>query len=195
MMTKITLVLLSVVILSTAVGCGSPKASTPKDVILNMQKAVKNSNKKHFLACFNADGKNLRVLAATFEGLVAARDLEQEVTAVYGDDFAAELKGRTQFGDLLEATSDDITIAYDGEDEATARIPGVLPVELVRKDGVWLSDMGNSRKSEEEVDQDVEDMNAATKVMREYAGMARHHLSKEEFRRQFFRAVAAALQD
>jgi len=190
------LVLLAGVMVA-AVGCGKkyPKAGSPEQAVLNLRQALLDGNEKGFLNCIDADDNERRELGATFQSMQADKAFEEKVTADYGAEVAERMSGAedSPFAALEDIKPEDITVTEDG-DNATAEIPGESkPLQLIRKDGVWLITMGRDKPSKEEADQMVSMMGKLTEVMNEYADKAGQGLSAEEFAQEMDAAMMEAM--
>ena len=118
-----------------------PVADTPEQAVKNLGAAMEAMDRDAFLASFNTDDTQTKVLGATFDMMVAIMDYQAEITSVFGDDAAAAgmFGSSNPFAELQNAaaaaanpdvvTNDDGTASWVSDSE--------VPSDLVQVDGVW----------------------------------------------------------
>jgi hypothetical protein len=110
------------------------KATTPKDALKNMGKAIRDGDKDAFVACFDATKDQEKLLIAMYEKTSVTMKFEDAMKKEYGKDAVEK--------STLDKLMDDkwlegVEIKVDG-DKATATKKGMKEaMNLVKKDGGW----------------------------------------------------------
>ena len=130
--TKIAVVLLAGVMVFAA-GCGSKKASTPKEALKNMQKALVDGDSEAFVACFDASENQKKVLGSMCDSISTMSKFSKAMKKAYGKDAV-----KSKDDDLAdEKWLEDITVKIDGDKATATSKERAKPMHLVKKDGEW----------------------------------------------------------
>jgi len=140
---KLCALLFACVIVVTA-GCGSKKAKTPKEAVVNLTEAIEDGNKGLFMANVHCDDKELA--EAMFDGMVAMRSFTEKFEKEYGKDKAGEFSKMRQ--PSAEEVAEKVKIEEKG-DKATARMPDEGPMNLIKQEGYWKVDMSELAKQDQ----------------------------------------------
>jgi len=118
---------------------GTKKASTPKEAIENFRQSILDKDKDAFVACFATCDDTKEMIDCLGAFVITSQDFKAAMEKEYGKGSATAVK--SEIGDVQdEKWIDTITIKEEG-DKATATMKGKKqPLELVKKDDVWLID-------------------------------------------------------
>ena len=167
-------------------GCGGdepgpgeelPKAKEPKQALKNLQTAIKNSDTDQFMACFDADGDEEKVLRATAEFVFVGTEFSEKMEEEYGEDALEDDQDEDSFQAMLEDDwLDEVEIEVDGDTAEVTHPDQKEPLKLVKVDGGWKiatedTAMTPADASEKDADEAIAMVEAMTKAFKEVMPM------------------------
>lgn len=140
-------------------GC-SKKASTPKEALKNMGEALREGDKDAFVACFDANEDQKKMLGAMCEFVDVTVKFEEAMIKAYGKDAVKGGKKSPldEFKD--DKWLDEVEIKIDGDKAIATKKDEKKPLNLVKKDGAWLISAGDMIPPDE-----MKDMDKALKMI------------------------------
>jgi len=153
---------------SLSAGC-SKKASTPKEALKNMVKAMQDGDSEAFVACFDATEDQEKILGVLCELTSATMKFEEAMVKEYGEDAVKQGGSKSNLDDFKDDKwLEDVEIKIDGDKATATRKGQKKPLNLVKKDGEWKIDAGDMADEKQMKDMDkalkmFESMTKATK--------------------------------
>jgi len=134
------LILLLVAIFGNTCYGAPPKATTPQIAIKNMQQAMLDNSPADFAACFDATDTEKEALVVILQFFVTIEDFVAKMEKAYGEN-STQFARANPMGDFRSPKwVDSFTFVVDG-DKATAALGEGKPIDLLKKEGVWLLDV------------------------------------------------------
>lgn len=145
------LMMTSVLIAAVAVmaGCGKDrdvkKASAgPAEVLDQMTVALLDGNKDEFLSYYQASAAQKQALIGMFDFSQAGMAFRDKFIAAYGQDAWDTFQSDASQGASMSLPErynpDEVTVDIDGDAAMVTATDEPQPLQLVRKNGVWLID-------------------------------------------------------
>ena len=143
-----------------------PKATTPRQLLVNMRQAAISGDSEAFLDCFDAtNDKERRVLRASCEFGSALWKLDQAMIETYGQGLDRSGTGLAPSLDFMdEQWPEQAPLSVDAE-EATIQINDES-VDLVKKDGMWKIRI-ESIKGEQDIDKAANECRVMAQAVRD----------------------------
>ncbi|MCD4699361.1 MAG: hypothetical protein K8R91_02165 [Phycisphaerae bacterium] len=166
---KTILAVIACLSVSLSAGC-SKKASTPKEAMENMVKAMRDGDSKAFVACFDATEDQEKVLGAMCEMMSAMMKFEEAMVDEYGEDAVKKGGSTGSLGDFKDDKwLEDLEIKIDGDQATAAKKGEKEPLNLVKKDGGWKIDAGDmtDENQTKDVDKALKMFEAMAKVTKD----------------------------
>ena len=139
-------------------------ADTPAEAVMNLRDSLVDNDQDAFVACFDVDEPQQKVLGAFFGFAQSLKNFDEKVVAAFGEEAASVFREDgppNPFGELADLTEDDLIIEEDGDTATVRKVDDDDdddPLQLVRTDGDWLIVFDDAPTSEEEAE-------AATKML------------------------------
>jgi hypothetical protein len=147
----------------------SLKASTPKEALENMQKAMLNGDGDAFAACYDATAEEKEILAASNRFMFATNRFEDALKKEYGEDAAGTEGIKNPYRDENWAETFDIKIEGDTAIATPKTADYERPFRLVKKDNHWLArpeNFGEERPSAEKLKPFLKQINTMMDVIK-----------------------------
>lgn len=185
-------------------GCGGdepgpgeelPKAKEPEQVLENLRTAIKNSDTDQFMACFDADGAEKRVLKATADFVFVGTEFSEKMEEEYGEGVMKDEDEEYPFRGLLDDDwLDEVEIEVDGDTAEVTHPDQDEPLDLVQVHGEWKIATKLAEDPDENVETAIAMVEAMTKAFRDVMPMIGKEgytaeKIKEELGRRMMQAV------
>ncbi len=190
---KMILAVIACLSLSLSAGC-SKKASTPKEALENMVKAMQDGDSEAFVACFDATEDQEKFLGVMCEVTYAKMKFKEAMVKEYGED-AIPKSYLDDFKD--DKWLEDMEIKIDG-DKATATKKGQKePLNLVKKDGEWkidAKDMADENQMKD-MGMTLKMFEALTKAMKDATSkIGKKGYTAEKIHKEMYEEMAKAMK-
>jgi hypothetical protein len=173
-------------------GCsgGGGAAKTPKEAVANFSRSIEKADKALFLSTVNMGADDKELAGAMFDVMAVMVGISNDMDKAYGKEAGADLKKGAPIFSAEELAK--LEIKEEG-DKATVKDPkdkGGKPLDLIKKDGVWLVDMTKQSPPAAERKKMIEQSQAMVKALGEVrAKIGKPGTTKESIGMEFLGAM------
>ena len=162
--------------------------------------AMKDGKESAFVACFDADENQKKMLSAMSDMFQAAVGFSDAVEDALGEEGVKAVLGEESLDDMFDIGADDLEVTEDGDKATVTRKDDAdEPLNLVRKDGKWYIDaegmLGDSGEmTAEALEERLEQTAAMVKVYEDMADKAGEDgMTAEKLKTALMEAMMAAM--